>query len=160
MSLPDHADLESQVGTVVTVNYPRAIVRVSGMSCARCMEGRGCGMGLLGSGQRPREIEARIPERLGMVKPGQRVRLMFGRQELLRSTWVIYGVPLLSLLSGLGLLALVFPDAGDGVAVGVAVISLAIGATFSAVVSRRRSCVRSLVPSVALSSAVSSAADV
>ena len=106
-------------------------------------------MGLLGGGQK--DIEALIPGGLEHVKPGQRVRLLFGRQELLRSAWMLYGVPLLSLLVGLGLLTLLAPDANDGVAVVAAAVSLGIGAAFSAVVSRRRSCVRSLVPSVALS---------
>lgn len=106
-------------------------------------------MGLLGSGQR--EIAALIPEGVESVKPGQRVCLLFGRQELLRSAWVLYGVPLLSLLLGLALLTFIAPDAGDGVAVVAAATSLGIGAAFSAIVSRRRGCVRSLVPSVALS---------
>ena len=145
----DDADLESQIGTVVSVDYPRAVVRVVGMNCARCLQGRGCGMGLLGGGQK--DIEALIPGGLENVKPGQRVRLLFGRQQLLRSAWMLYGVPLLSLLVGLGMLTSIAPDAGDGVAVVAAAVSLGIGAAFSAVVSRRRSCVRSLVPSVALS---------
>lgn len=149
MQHDDNAGLESEIGTVLSVEHPMALVRVRGVSCARCQQGKGCGMGLMGGDQRVTDIEARIPDGLS-VEPGRAVRLTFGRQELLKSAWVLYGVPLLCLLTGLGGLALLAPAAHDGAAVLAAVVSLGIGAAVSATLSRRLTCARSLTPSVAL----------
>ena len=67
------------------------------VACQRCADGRGCGAGLLGADDGPRQVRLKAPQ--GMtLRAGDRVRLVIAPRQLLRAAWLAYGLPLSGLV--------------------------------------------------------------
>lgn len=96
--------MESPQGRILSVRQYgsdlRAIVEIeAAVRCARCASGRGCGAGLLGGDERPRQVEATIPRDLD-VRQGDTVRIELAADDLMRASLLAYGWPLGGALLG------------------------------------------------------------
>lgn len=110
----------------------RAEVEVSAaVACARCASGRGCGAGLLGASEKNRRVHALIAAGVD-VHEGDEVRIELSSLQLLRASWLVYGLPLVAAVIATGVAYLVGLD--DFYAVVVAVVGMAAGL----VVARRQ----------------------
>jgi sigma-E factor negative regulatory protein RseC len=104
--------MESAAGLVVSVSDAIATIEVeSPVACRRCASGRGCGAGLLASGQ-SRTIDVNIPPGMALQR-GDAVRLVLDSRQLLRAAMLAYALPLAGLLLFAAIAVLVFPGAGD-----------------------------------------------
>lgn len=129
--------MDTARGVVVSVIEPaagpgRAIVSVAARDvCRRCADGRGCGAGIFGRGERDCRLEVSIPDRLS-VDVGQAVTLVIDDRRLLAASFLVYGWPLAGMAVG-AIAAQVF-GAGDAGALAGA----GAGFGIAAVVARRR----------------------
>lgn len=90
-------------------------LRVEGTNCAACMEGRGCGMGLIGSG-RDRNLQLPAPA----LRPAIGTSLeLHTDHSIIAAAALGYGLPLLGLVAGASL--------GDWLLSGPSVALLAFG---------------------------------
>jgi len=80
----------------------RAEVEVSAtLACARCASGRGCGAGLLGASEENRRVHALIATGVD-VHEGDAVRVELSSRQLLRASWLAYGLPLVLAVTATG----------------------------------------------------------
>ena len=124
----------------------RAEVEVSSaVACARCASGRGCGAGLLGASEKTRRVQALIAVGVD-VHEGDQVRIELSPQQLLRASWLVYGLPLVAAVIATGVAYLFGLD--DFYAVVAAVVGMAAGL----VVARRQlssaSCLYRFTPTI------------
>lgn len=124
----------------------RAEVEVSAVvACARCASGRGCGAGLLGASEKNRRVQALIAAGVD-VQEGDKVRIELSPQQLLRASWLVYGLPLVAAVIATGVAYLLRLD--DFYAVVAAVVGMAAGL----VVARRQlssaSCLLRFTPTI------------
>lgn len=112
----------------IEVALPRA------RSCRACLDGRGCGLGLLRF-TRGREVRLRLARSgLGDVQPGTRVQLRRQAGAVLHAAMIGYGLPLLGLLIG----ASTGDALGGGTAAVVAGLAGGAGAAWLALRLARR----------------------
>jgi sigma-E factor negative regulatory protein RseC len=129
--------MDTARGVVVSLIEPaagpdRAVVSVAARDvCRRCAEGRGCGAGIFGRGQRDCRLEVSVPDRLSL-DVGQAVTLVIEDRRLLAASALAYGWPLGGIAAGAAV-AQVFAadDAG-------ALAGAAAGFAIAAVIARRR----------------------
>ena len=124
----------------------RAEVEVSAaVACARCASGRGCGAGLLGASEKTRRVHALIAAGVD-VHEGDEVRIELSPLQLLRASWLVYGLPLVAAVIATGVAYLFGLD--DFYAVAAAVVGMAAGL----VVARRQlssaSCLYRFTPTI------------
>ena len=124
----------------------RAEVEVSAaVACARCAAGRGCGAGLLGASEKNRRVHALIAAGVD-VHEGDEVRIELSPLQLLRASWLVYGLPLVAAVIATGVAYLFGLD--DFYAVVAAVVGMAVGL----VVARRQlssaSCLYRFTPTI------------
>ncbi|MEM7611937.1 MAG: SoxR reducing system RseC family protein [Pseudomonadota bacterium] len=102
--------------------------------CRACLDGRGCGAGLLAIGRDgPRNITVHRDDQ--SVRAGDQVRLACARSAVLRGALVGYGLPLAGLLLGASLAASVL---GEGYSAIAGLIGLASGVSLAHWMSVRR----------------------
>ena len=121
--------MEQATGHVIAIESGSATshaeVEVSAaVACARCAAGRGCGAGLLGASEKNRRVQARIAAGVD-VEEGDLVRIELSPQQLLRASWLVYGLPLMAAVIATGMAYFFRLD--DSYAVLAAVVGLAIG---------------------------------
>lgn len=140
--------MDSPVGRIVSVAPGRATVSVEVSSaCARCAAGKGCGAGLLGSGQRTRLLEVNLPPEWDL-KVGDRVNLSLAPSHLLRAAGLAYGVPLGCVVVALGIGWAVAGRMSDALAVLLAAGALITGTLLGRHYLNRGACLRDFVPTV------------
>ena len=126
---------------------PRAVIEVaSALRCPRCAAGKGCGAGLLGGEEGPRQVNALVPGDLE-VRDGDTVRLDMSSQGLLQAALAAYGAPLAGILiaaSGAYMAAL-----SDLQSILVTLLGGFIGALGGRAYLRRRHCLRRMTPRIA-----------
>jgi len=96
--------MESPQGQILSIHLndspPHAVVEVAAsIRCARCAAGKGCGAGIFGGDAKPRRIDALIAHDLNLAE-GDRVRIELAPNNLLRASWIVYGLPLIGALTG------------------------------------------------------------
>lgn len=121
--------MEQATGHVIALESgcatQHAEVEVSAaVACARCAAGRGCGAGLLGASEKTRRVQARIAAGVD-VQEGDAVRIELSHRQLLRASWLVYGLPLVAAVIATGMAY--FFSLGDSYAVAAAVAGLAVG---------------------------------
>jgi len=121
--------MEQATGHVIALESGHATqhaeVEVSAaVACARCAAGRGCGAGLLGGSEKNRRVQARIAAGVDVQK-GDEVRMELSHRQLLRASWLVYGLPLVAAVIATGLAYFFRLD--DFYAVVAAVVGLALG---------------------------------
>ena len=96
-------------------------------SCGGCELRDGCGVGALGRllGRRRKSLRVDTTRRLA---PGDRVLLALPERALVRLSLLLYGLPLVGLLGGALLPALLWPGAPDAVAVVGGAAGFCVGA--------------------------------
>jgi len=135
--------METVVGRVESVRDGMLTVVVdAGVACPRCASGQGCGAGLLASSEGVRRIDVSQPPGMS-VRVGDAVSLSISPRQLLRASFIAYGVPLISLVAGAGLARMVGAGQGGLLPVVIAVAGLGIGIIASRRLLRRdRACDR------------------
>lgn len=142
--------MEITRGRVVQVDtaqpVPSAKVEVTASPpCARCAAGKGCGAGLLGQGSKDRSVNALIGSGV-RVKKGDVVRIALAPENLLRASWLVYGLPLGWALVGA---ALAYLAALGDLAAAIAALG---GAGLGMLIARRRlrssDCLRQFTPTI------------
>ena len=124
----------------------RAVVEVDALvACARCAEGKGCGAGLLGQGERSKVLEAEVSPHLE-VHEGDLVDIVLEPRSLLRAAWLVYGLPLTMAVAFAGTGWLL--GATDVTAVVMALAGLTGGLLFARRKLRSESCLREFTPTV------------
>lgn len=79
---------------------PHAVVEVAAsIRCARCAAGKGCGAGIFGGDDKLRRVEALIAIDLD-VGEGDQVAIELAPNNLLRASFIVYGLPLLGAVAG------------------------------------------------------------
>lgn len=127
----------------------RAVVEVDALvACARCAEGKGCGAGLLGQGERSRVLEAEVSPQLE-VHEGDIVDIVMEPSSLLRASLLVYGLPLTTAVAFAGISW--WFGSGDVVAVLMALAGLAGGLALARRKLRSKSCLREFTPTVVAS---------
>ena len=121
--------MEQATGHVIALESgpakQHAEVEVSAaVACARCAAGRGCGAGLLGGSEKNRRVQARIAAGID-VQEGDEVRIELSHRQVLRASWLVYGLPLVAAVIATGIAYLFRLD--DFFAVVAAVVGLAAG---------------------------------
>ncbi len=97
--------MEHPSGRVLAVDHetPSAVVEVAAaFTCARCVAGKGCGAGLLGSGRQSRQVEALIAVGVD-IREGDEVSIELAPRHLLNAALIVYGLPLVGGLVGSGI---------------------------------------------------------
>lgn len=142
--------MEQATGHIISIETgsasPQAEVEVNAaVACARCASGRGCGAGLLGTSEKNRRVQALVAAGVE-VQEGDEVRIELSSRQLLRASWLVYGLPLVAAVIATGFAYLMRLD--DFYAVVAAVVGLAAGVF----VARRRlslaSCPLRLTPTI------------
>ena len=125
---------------------PRALVEVlTAVRCPRCAAGKGCGAGLVGGDERPRQVEAIVPGHLELRK-GDPVWLDLASQDLLHAALVAYGAPLAGMLAAAG--AVYLAALSDLQAILATLLGGFVGAVTGRMYLRRRGCLRRMTPRV------------
>lgn len=96
--------METPQGRILSVQSdaipPSALVEVTAsVSCARCAAGKGCGAGILGGDEKPRQVDALIARGLNL-REGDRVQIALAPNNLLRASAIVYGLPLMGAVAG------------------------------------------------------------
>ena len=142
--------MEITRGRVIDVDLarsvPRARVEVTAVPpCARCAAGKGCGAGLLGQSEATRCVDAFIGVGI-RIDEGDDVRIALAPENLLRASWLVYGLPLCAGVVAAGLVYL----AGLGDL--AALLALFAGMTVGIAAARRRlrsaACLRQFTPTI------------
>ena len=129
-----------------TQSVPSAEVEVTGSpSCARCAAGKGCGAGLLGQGTKKRCVHALIGTGI-RVEEGDIVQMSLAPENLLRASWLVYGLPLSWALIGA---ALAYLAGLDDLAAAIAALG-GVGTGLVIAHGRLRSsaCLRQFTPTI------------
>ena len=121
--------MEQATGHVIALESGSATLHAevevsAAVACARCAAGRGCGAGLLGASEKHRRVQARIAAGVD-VQEGDAVRIELSHRQLLRASWLAYGLPLVAAVSATGIAY--FFGLDDSYAVVAAVVGLAVG---------------------------------
>ena len=142
--------MEQATGYVIALETGSASLRAevevsAAVACARCASGRGCGAGLLGASEKNRRVHALIAAGVD-VHEGDEVRIELSPLQLLRASWLVYGLPLVAAVIATGVAYLFGLD--DFYAVVAAVVGMAAGL----VVARRQlssaSCLYRFTPTI------------
>ena len=142
--------MEQATGHVIALETGSASLRAevevsAAVACARCASGRGCGAGLLGASEKNRRVHALIAAGVD-VHEGDEVRIELSPLQLLRASWLVYGLPLVAAVIATGVAYLFGLD--DFYAVAAAVVGMAAGL----VVARRQlssaSCLYRFTPTI------------
>ena len=140
--------MQTQSATVVAIRAGKLTVSVENqVACARCAAGKGCGAGLLGGTSRPTLLELDAPEG-GGFRAGDIVCLTMESEDLLRASWLAYGLPMISVVAVLAFLRLIAPDAGDAVAIAAASFVFAVSLYVARAWLQRAHCMRRLTPRI------------
>jgi sigma-E factor negative regulatory protein RseC len=113
-------------------------------SCARCAAGKGCGAGLL-AGDKRRRLQALVANGVE-IKEGDEVRIELAPRNLLRASWLVYGVPLTAAVLTAAIAYLL--DFGDTAAVFAATAGLAVGLLIARGRLRTAGCLRDFTPTI------------
>ncbi|MCH7821586.1 MAG: SoxR reducing system RseC family protein [Proteobacteria bacterium] len=124
----------------------RAIVDIDVVEvCPRCAAGKGCGAGLLASGDRIRQVEASMHPDLNLAE-GDLVEIALAPSNLLRAALIVYGLPMLG-----AVVAAAAANAwslGDASAAMAALFGLAAGIVLGRWRLRKEACLRDFVPTI------------
>lgn len=134
------ATVISIANSLVTVSVERSAV------CARCASGKGCGAGLMGSGRLPASIEVAVPDAMVLLV-GDRVTLSLAPEDLLRASFLAYGLPLAGMTAALSIGWLAGP-LGDLSAIALAAVGLLSGLAVGRYKIRRNKCMERFVPRI------------
>lgn len=113
-------------------------------SCARCAAGKGCGAGLL-AGSKRRRVRALVADGVE-IREGDEVRIELAPRNLLRASWLVYGVPLTAAVLTAALAYLL--DFGDAAAALVAIAGLVVGLLIAHRRLRAAGCLRDFTPTI------------
>lgn len=113
-------------------------------SCARCASGKGCGAGLL-AGDRRRRVHAQVAN--GMeIRAGDEVRIELAPRNLLRASWLVYGLPLTGAVTTAAMAYLLqFGDLGAAIA---AIFGVVAGMRLAHHRLRDTACLREFTPTI------------
>ncbi len=122
-----------------------AVERVA--ACPRCAAGRGCGAGLISGSSRPALFEVSLSPH-SSLNEGDLVKLTLEPSNLLRATWLVYGLPLAGIV--------LMPVAGwllerpltDAAAIAYAIAGLAVGLFAGRWQLNRNDCLKQFVPKI------------
>ena len=113
-------------------------------SCARCAAGKGCGGGLL-AGDRKRRVQALVASGVD-VRRGDEVRIELSPRNLLKASWLVYGVPLTGAVTTAALAYLL--DFGDVAASFAAIGGIVTGMLVARGRLRKAGCLRDFTPTI------------
>ena len=96
--------MDNPQGRVLSIHRndtpPHAVIEVAAsIRCARCAAGKGCGAGILGGDEKLRRVDALIANNLD-VGEGDQVAIELAPNNLLRASFIVYGLPLLGAVGG------------------------------------------------------------
>jgi len=141
--------MESAIGKISALTDIVATVEVRApIACQRCAAGKGCGAGIFQTSDQPREIQVRIPVGLS-VRLGDTIELTIGRKFLLRAAMLAYGLPLMTMMSFLGLAWILPGNPGDGTGIVIAASGLVVGLVIGRQILGRDSVCEQFVPTLA-----------
>lgn len=150
MDLLYYQAMEITRGRVVkldtTQSVPSAEVEVTASPpCARCAAGKGCGAGLLGQDKKNRCVHALIGTGI-RVEKGDVVQISLAPENLLRASWLVYGLPLGWALVGAALAYVA--GLGDLAAAGAALAGVGVGLVAARRRLRSSECLRQFTPTI------------
>jgi sigma-E factor negative regulatory protein RseC len=142
--------MDSPRGRILSVHLkdapPHAVVEVAAsVRCARCAAGKGCGAGLFGGDDKPRQVDALIASDL-VLGEGDQVRIELAPNNLLRASLIVYGLPLLGALAGAAVAWL--SGAGDLGAAAAALAGAGLGMLAGRLRLQQSECLRAFTPVV------------
>lgn len=118
---------ETRVGTVARRTATELTIRLDTVACQRCLEGRGCGAGILAARARPRTLTVPLPG--SAFDEGDRVVLTLAGRAWRRAALFTYVLPIVALLAGGGLASIWLGDVAAAlVALSAFALALAAGA--------------------------------
>ncbi len=140
--------MELTRGRIISVaqDHLTATVEVdTAVFCARCASGKGCGAGVFGSDDRPRQFAAPV---LGNIRlhEGDVVRIELAPQSVLHAALIVYGIPLVTALAATGVAF--FTGLPDSRAVLAAIAGLAAGVLIGRRWLQRANCLRRFTPAI------------
>ena len=140
--------MDSPVATITSISNGVATVTVSrSVACARCAAGKGCGAGLLGGNPKPVSIQVPLPEEMGL-KVGDQVCLELSPESLLKASFLVYGLPLVGVVTALLIGWLVAGPLPDTSAIGLAIVGLLTGLVVGRARIGRNRCLERFVPAI------------
>ena len=108
--------------TVTGYDGDTMLVSVDRSACAACLEGRGCGMGLIAAA-RDRQHQLRLPAPSTRPPVGATIRL-HPTHSILAAAAMAYGLPLVGLVAGASLGEWLMPTPGAVLAAVVAMLAM------------------------------------
>jgi sigma-E factor negative regulatory protein RseC len=140
--------MESPIATITAISDGMATVSVSRIvACARCAAGKGCGAGLLSGNPAPATLQVPVPESMGL-RVGDQVSLELSPDSLLRASFLVYGLPLLGVVTILLVGWLVAGPLADRTAIALAFTGLAAGLIIGRTKIGRNRCLEQFVPRI------------
>jgi len=125
-----------------------ATVTVSRLvACARCAAGKGCGAGLLSGNPAPAEFQVQIPDSMAL-RVGDQVTLELSPDNLLKASFLVYGLPLVGVLTMLIIGWVVAGPLSDVVAIALAVAGLLTGCVAGRARLGQNRCLEQFVPRI------------
>lgn len=142
--------MENPRGRVINIMRadpsPHALVEVdAAISCARCLQGKGCGAGLLGGKTGSRRVDALIAAGLDL-REGDEVRIELAPTNLLHAAFIVYGFPLAGAI--LGVVVAYLASLGELYAALTALGGIVAGLLAARVRLRDSSCLRKFTPTI------------
>ena len=136
--------MERAHGRITAIHDDHVTVEVNTASfCSRCSAGKGCGAGILGADQGPRQVDVPLPDD-ARFETGDDVTLELAPQSLLRAALIVYGIPLAA-VAAVGALALAF-QWSDLETTLVMVIAAIVGIAVGRSRLRHASCLKQFTP--------------
>jgi sigma-E factor negative regulatory protein RseC len=133
-------------GQVVAVGRQSVTVSVDAAAvCQRCAAGRGCGAGLFGKRQPATLLDVNVGEGVAL-RVGDRVRLELLPAHLLRAAWLVYGLPLFSMLLAVAAGSSLLAPGSDLAAVLSGAAGLVAGVLLGRRAINRSGCLRQCIP--------------
>ena len=140
--------MDSPVATITSISNGVATVTVSrSVACARCAAGKGCGAGLLGGNPKPVSLQVPLPEEMGL-RAGDQVCLELSPESLLKASFLVYGLPLVGVVTALLIGRLVVGPLPDTSAIGLAIVGLLTGLVVGRARIGRNRCLERFVPAI------------
>ena len=133
---------------MATVTVERAV------ACARCAAGKGCGAGLLSGKSKSAQFVVPVPESMHL-RTGDRVSLELSPENLLRASFLVYGLPLFGAVIALMLGWIFVGTLSDPTAIVLAIVGLGAGWLAGRARIGRDRCLAQFIPRIATRSPTS-----
>jgi sigma-E factor negative regulatory protein RseC len=140
--------MDTPIATIISIADGMATVTVSrSVVCARCAAGKGCGAGLLNGNPEPARLQLPVPGAM-RLRTGDQVYLELSADGLLKASFLVYGLPLVGIVTALFAGWLIAGPLNDASTIGLSLAGMLAGLVVARTHIGRDRCLEQFVPKI------------